>query len=330
MTLGIGPGDEVICPSFTFFATAGCVARLGAVPVFVDVCPDCFNLVPAQVKSRLSPRTKAIIPVHLFGQSAEMDEITTLARENSLWVIEDAAQSIGAEFHGRKSGVIGDFGAFSFYPTKNLGALGDAGLLVTRNPDHAARARILRNHGMDPKYHYRWIGANFRMDALQAGFLRLKLSKLEDYNRRRAGNAAFYQRRLSEIPGVVQARKLCCQASSRSSDAGGSSPAPKLVLPVETAGRRHVWNQFTLRLPGAGRRDRLKEFLHTRHIGSEIYYPVPLHAQECFRSLSPPRDQFPNSDMLSREVLSIPVHPELTRDELEEVAAAIRDGIDLF
>ncbi len=325
MSLGVGPGDEVICPSFTFFATAGCVSRLGATPVFADVCPVCCNINPRLLEAKLTPRTKGIIPVHLFGQSAAMEPIMKLARERSLWVIEDAAQSVGAEYGGRKVGLIGDFGAFSFYPTKNLGALGDAGLLVTRNDEQAARARVLRNHGMDPKYYYRWIGANFRMDALQAGFLSLKLGRLQDYNLRRAENASYYQRRLAGIPGAVMAATHCCGARVESTGPADWPKLDSLVIPSEAASGAHTWNQFTIRVPGNGRRDGLRAYLQSRRIGSEVYYPVPLHKQECFRGLPSKDAELPVSELLAREVLSLPVYPELTRGDLDEVVGAIGD-----
>jgi dTDP-4-amino-4,6-dideoxygalactose transaminase len=320
MSLGIGPGDEVLCPSFTFFATAGCVSRVGATPVFVDSCPVCFNMLASDAEAKVSPRTKAIIPVHLYGQSADMAGLAEIARRHSLKVIEDAAQSIGADFDGKKSGTLGDFGAYSFYPTKNLGALGDAGMLTTQDGELADRARVLRNHGMDPKYHYRLIGGNFRLDSLQAAFLRIKLRRLEGYNRQRAENAAFYQRRLAEVPGAIVADAAECPVHRDVAD-----PGAILVIPSESRGNRHIWNQFTLRVPGAGRRDALREFLRSRGVGSDIYYPLPLHLQECFLPLSRRGESLPVAERLSREVLSIPIFPELAESALEETVSAIRD-----
>jgi dTDP-4-amino-4,6-dideoxygalactose transaminase len=317
MSLGIGAGDEVICPSFTFFATAGCVSRLGAKPVFVDSCPVCFNLLASEIEAKISPRTKAIVPVHLFGQSADVSGVLEIARRFSLKVVEDAAQSLGAEIDGRKSGIQGEFGAYSFFPTKNLGALGDAGLLTTQDPELAARARILRNHGMDPKYFYRLIGGNFRLDSMQAAFLRVKLPRLESYNQRRRENAAYYQHRLAAIPGAVLAGSEECPAHRERDTAGA-----RLVVPTESRGNRHIWNQFTLRVPGGGRRDALREFLASKGVGSEVYYPLPLHLQECFLAVNG-GEILPVAERLSREVLSIPIYPELPAKCLDETASAI-------
>ena len=211
MAMEIGPGDEVLVPTFTFFATAGCVSRTGATPVFVDVCPICFNLDAADARAKITPRTRAIIPVHLFGQCADMDSINALAREHNLRVIEDAAQSMGARYRGRSCGTIGDAGVFSFFPSKNLGGFGDAGMLVTNDHEFAARARRLRNHGMEPKYFHHEIGGNFRIDALQAALLRVKLPHLPAYSAARAANAVFYRGALGALPGVVSADAADCR-----------------------------------------------------------------------------------------------------------------------
>jgi dTDP-4-amino-4,6-dideoxygalactose transaminase len=297
MALGIGPGDEVLCPSFTFFATAGCVARVGAKPVFVDSCGTSFNIDVADASRRVTARTKAIMPVHLFGQTADMDAVRKLATAHGLRVIEDAAQALGASFNGRPAGSMSDFATFSFFPTKNLGALGDAGLLVTSNDELAERARVLRNHGAEKQYFHKLVGGNFRLDALQAAFLKVKLPHLAGYTARRRENAAFYNKALS--------------ATRR-------SRADEDIRPAELPGNYHIWNQYTLRVDG---RDQLRRHLAERGIASAIYYPVPLHRQECFTSAGP----LPVAEQLSQECLSLPIYPELTSEQLEWVAAAVRE-----
>ncbi len=296
MALEIGPGDEVICPAFTFFATAGCIARVGAKPVFADSRADCFNIDAERIESLITPRTKAIIPVHLFGQPADMDPVLEIARRHGLAVIEDAAQSFGAEYRGRPAGSMGDFGVVSFFPTKNLGALGDAGLLVTNDPALAAKAVRMRNHGEHARYHHSAVGGNFRLDALQAAFLAVKLPHLAEYTAQRQRNACEYQRALS---GCTAFR-----------------------LPVAHPDRSHIFNQYTIRVPG--RRDDLHVFLTERGIASAIYYPVPLHRQECFQHLGPYPD-LPVAETLAREVLSLPVFPELTAEERGAVIAALQE-----
>lgn len=303
MAMGIGPGDEVICPSFTFFATAGCVTRIGAKPVFCDVRADTFNLDVADVARRITPRTKAIMPVHLYGQAADMAALNELARQHGLKVIEDACQAVGATQGGRHVGSLGDFGAFSFFPTKNLGAFGDAGLLTTNDDALAERATLLRNHGAHPKYYHSLVGGNFRLDAVQAALLAVKLPHLENYSQRRAANAARYTEHFAPLAGV----------------------GTQVILPSAQPGNGHTWNQYTLRLPGAGRRDALREWLAARQIGAEIYYPVPLHAQACFASLGQTDADLPVSARLAGEVLSIPIFPELTRTQQDEVIAAVRE-----
>lgn len=294
MTLGIGPGDEVVCPSFTFFATAGCVARTGATPVFCDVSPVDFNATAADMQSRITPRTKALMPVHLFGRPAEMDAIMGVAARHNLPVIEDAAQALGARYMGRAAGAIGTFGAFSFFPSKNLGGFGEGGLLVTNDDALAEKARLLRGHGAKARYFHELVGGNFRIDALRAALLRVKLPHLAEYSAQRQANARYYSENLTGIPG--------------------------LVLPLAIPGRDHIWNQYTLRVLD-GRRDALRKVLAESGIGSEVYYPLPLHLQKCFA-----RDTtavLPNSEILSGEVLSIPIFPELTRAQLDTVIDAI-------
>ncbi|MEM0897772.1 MAG: DegT/DnrJ/EryC1/StrS family aminotransferase [Verrucomicrobiota bacterium] len=303
MALGIGPGDEVICPSFTFFATASCVSRLGATPVFADVELESFNLDPAAVEAKLSERTKAVIPVHLFGQTADLNPVLKLSESHGLHVIEDAAQAFGAEHEGRKCGTLGDFGTYSFFPTKNLGGLGDGGMLVTNDPELAATARLLRNHGMNPKYYYPSIGGNFRMDELHAAMLRVKLGHIEAWEKARAKNAESYRRDFAD------------------------ENETSIIPPMDCGRGKHVWNQFTLRIPD-GRRDALKAHLFEEGISSEIYYPLPLHRQQCFAELGAfALEGNPRSETLGAEVLSIPVFPELTKGQRESVVAAIRSFV---
>ncbi len=311
MALGIGEGDEVLLPAFTFFATAGSVARLGATPVWVDVDPHHFNIDLADAARKVSPRTRAIMPVHLFGQSLDLDALQAFAVAHQLRVVEDAAQSMGARWKGRATMSVGDLGATSFFPSKNLGGMGDSGLVTTQDDALAERARILRVHGMQPKYYHREVGANFRMDPLQAALLHLKLPHLPEYNCARAGNAHFYQGALKGVAGIAENR-------------AGADRAAKILLPVDFSGQG-IWNQFTLRVTG-GRRDALKAFLTERKIGCEIYYPIPLHRQECFvdqkyRGF----DSVPVSERLAGEVLSIPIFPELTGEQRQWVADSLAD-----
>jgi dTDP-4-amino-4,6-dideoxygalactose transaminase len=305
LALGIGPGDEVLCPTFTFFATAGCIARVGAVPVFVDADAVTFNLDVADAAQKISARTKAIIPVHLFGQCADMDAVMELARKHGLAVIEDAAQSLGAKYKSRSAGTIGTFGVYSFFPSKNLGALGDAGMLVCNDDDLAEKARLLRAHGAKPKYYHKLVGGNFRLDSLQAAFLRVKLPYYRHYTARRRANAAFYTEKLTKIAGVILA-----------TDA--PKAGTKMVLPVARPECDHIWNQYTVRVLGIGRRDVLRQNLAERGIGHEIYYPVPMHKQECFSYLGA-QNSCPSATRLAEEVLSIPIFPELQEKQLQSV-----------
>ena len=311
MALGLGEGDEVLLPSFTFFATAGSVARLGATPVWVDVDPHHFNLDLADAARKVGPRTRAIMPVHLFGQSGDLDALQAFAAAHQLRVIEDAAQSMGARWKGRATMSSGDFGATSFFPSKNLGGMGDSGLVTTQDDALAERARILRVHGMQPKYYHREVGANFRMDPLQAALLHLKLPHLPSYNCARAGNAIFYHTALKGVAGIAENRP-------------GADRGARILLPVDFSGQG-IWNQFTLRVPH-GRRDALKAFLTARKIGCEIYYPIPLHRQECFADRKYRGfDSVPVAEQLSAEVLSIPIFPELTGEQRQWVADSLAD-----
>lgn len=309
MALNIGPGDEVLCPVFTFFATAGCVARVGATPVWVDISLDDYNIDLKDAASKISSKTKAILPVHLFGQSVDMDGVLALAKKHNLHVIEDAAQSIGATYKGKATGTFGDFGCFSFFPTKNLGALGDAGLLVTNDDALAEYARMLRVHGSAKRYYHQFVGGNFRIDALQAALLNEKLPHLNDYTAKRRVNANFYLEQLSKIEGVGLPNK----------------EPTKIVLPATHSNNAHIWHQFTLRVLGQGKRDALRQFLADKGIGSEVYYPLPLDKQECFKTNSRGAETIKFAHLCAAEVLSLPIYPELTQEQLAYVVATIRE-----
>lgn len=312
MATGIGPGDEVLCPAFTFFATAGCIARTGATPVFCDVLADSFNIDLTDAAARLTPRTKAIVPVHLFGQMSDMDALATFAASHHLTIIEDAAQSIGATWKNQACGTFGQFGCFSFFPSKNLGGFGDGGLVTTHDPDLTEQLRRIRNHGMHPKYYHSTVGANFRLDAFQCALLRVKLRHLPAYAAARAHNASDYLQRLASLPHTA--------------NAASATPQTRLILPTHLPHRGHAWNQFTLRLPAPGARNAFQAHLNAHGIGCEIYYPVALHQQECFQHLPPhARQPCPTAEQLTREVISIPIYPELSpaqRDEVVDTIAA--------
>jgi dTDP-4-amino-4,6-dideoxygalactose transaminase len=301
MAYDIGPGDEVIVPSFTFFATASAVTRLGALPVFADIEPRSFNMDPVAVEARLSPATKAILPVHLFGQCADMDALNALGREAGVPVIEDAAQAIGAEWAGHRAGSIGQIGCFSFYPTKNLGGAGDGGMITTNDEALADRLRLLRGHGMRPRYYHHVIGINSRLDSFQAAVLNVKLSHLERYTQERQTNAARYGRLFAEA-GLDHL----------------------LVLPTAETNRRHVWNQYVVRVP-SGKRDALREALGASKIGTEIYYPLGLHEQKCFAHLGYKKGDLPETERAAEEVLALPIFPELTADEQRTVVGRIAE-----
>lgn len=293
MALGIGPGDEVITTTFTFFATAGCIARTGARPVFVDIDPRSFNMDPALVEKAITPRTKAIIPVHLFGQMCDMDPIMETAQRHGLPVIEDGAQAISATYKGRKAGSIGSMGCFSFYPSKNLGGAGDGGMIVTNDPDLNERLLIMRSHGSKPKYYHKFVGGNFRLDPLQAAILLVKLPHLGDWSEARRRNAEHYNRIFS----------------------GSAVKTPWISPDAET-----IYNQYVIRTP---RRDELMNYLKQAQIGTDIYYPVPLHQQECFRDLGYKQGDFPAAEKAAGEVLALPVYPELAAGQIEYVGATV-------
>ncbi len=301
MVLGIGAGDEVVTSTYSFFATAGCVARVGATPVLVDIDPVTCNLDPAAVRAALTPRTRAIIPVHLYGLCADMDPIMDAAREHGVAVIEDAAQAIGATYKTRQAGSIGTIGCFSFFPSKNLGAFGDGGLATTNDAALAHEIRLVRNHGAEPKYFHKRIGANFRLDAVQAAVLRVKRPHLTQWTEMRRANAARYGA-LFAAAGLVG----------------------RIALPVEPPDRRHIFNQYVIRVPD---RDRVRAFLTERGIGTEIYYPVPFHLQECFAGLGHARGDFPHAEAAADSTLALPIYGELTADQQAAVVGALGDAL---
>ncbi len=311
MTLGIGRGDEVIVPTYTFFATAGAVARTGATPVFADVDPRSFNCTADAIASRITGRTKAIVVVHLFGQCADMDPILALATNRGVPVVEDAAQAIGARHRGRNAGAMGAFGCFSFFPSKNLGAMGDAGLVTTNDAALAHRARISRVHGASPKYHHHLVGGNFRLDALQAALLRVKLPHLEEATERRRANAELYQR--------------CFAALEFAAPNDGDLHGNAVLLWPTCLQERHVYNQYVVRVARAGARDRLRAFLDERGIGTEVYYPIPMHLQACFSELGHRKGDFPDAETLADESLALPIFPELQADEIRRIVGHIAE-----
>jgi len=297
MALGIGPGDEVVTSTYSFFATAGCISRLGATPVLVDVDPLTCNLDPDAVRAAITPRTRAIMPVHLYGLCADMDPILACAAESGVAVVEDACQAIGATYRGRQAGSMGTVGCFSFFPSKNLGAFGDGGLVTTNDAALAREIRLLRNHGAEPKYFHKRIGGNFRLDALQAAVLRVKLPHLAGWTDRRRDNAARY--------GALF---------------GSAGLAGRVALPVEPAGRRHIFNQYIVRVPD---RDRVRALLAEDGIGTEIYYPVPFHLQECFAPLGHARGDFPEAEAAADSTLALPIYAELSAGQQASVVSAL-------
>ncbi len=296
MALGIGPGDEVITSTYSFFATAGCITRLGARPVLVDIDPVTYNIDPEGVARALTPRTRAILPVHLYGHCADMDALLPIATQAGVPVIEDACQSIGATWRGRQAGAMGVAGCFSFFPSKNLGAFGDGGLVTTQDPAFAAEIRLLRGHGAERRYYHDRVGGNFRLDELQAVILRVKAPHLSEWTAARRRNADRYL-------ALFQAHGLS-----------------QVVLPVELAGAFHIYNQFVIRLP---QRDAVKDHLQAQGIGCEVYYPVPFHLQQCFQDLGYKPGAFPESERAADESLALPIYGELTEAQLLHVVSAI-------
>ena len=300
MAEGIGRGDEVITSPFTFFATVGAIVRVGATPVFADIDPVTFNIDPAEVERKITSRTKAIIPVHLFGQAADMDPIMELAKKHDLVVIEDACQAIGAEYKGRRVGSIGTYGAFSFFPSKNLGCFGDGGAVSCNDPERVKKLKIFRNHGQSSTYFHEYVGGNFRIDALQAAILSIKLKHLDSWSEARQRNAADYRERFA---------------------AAGLSAMVK--LPQEAAYPvRHIYNQFCIRVPG-GKRDALKQFLSEHEIGCAVYYPLSLHLQPCFKSLGGKVGDYPVSEEITQEIMALPIYGETTSEQRQYVVDTI-------
>lgn len=310
MAEGIGPGDEVITTPYTFFATAGAIARVGARPVFVDIDPVTFNIDPARIAQVVTDHTRAIIPVHLFGQMADMDPIMNLVHalnqkpktkdQKAIIVIEDAAQAIGAEYKGRRAGSIGQYGTFSFFPSKNLGGAGDGGLVVCQDADRAERLRILRNHGSKPKYFHKVIGGNFRLDTVQAAVVLAKFRHLDAWTEARQRNAELYHTLFQE---------------------SGLTESGAVILPARTTGR-HIYNQFVIRVQ---KRDTLKAYLAEKGIGTEVYYPLPLHLQECFASLGHGNGDFPHAEQAATESLALPIDPVLPSDAIKYVCECIEN-----
>lgn len=298
MAYGVGQGDEVITSPFTFVATIGAIVRLGAKPVFVDIDPVSFNMHPLQLEKAITPRTRAIIPVHLFGLSADMDRIEEVGKAHKLPVVEDAAQAIGAQYKNKQVGTFGEVGCFSFFPSKNLGAAGDGGLMTTNDPELADRLRVLRGHGSRSRYYYDIIGTNSRLDSIQAAILRVKLKYLDEWAEGRRRNADTYRQLFAEYR------------------------LDQITLPTAPVHCVHVYNQYTIRTP---HRDELKAHLASVGIPSEIYYPLPLHLQKAFAYLGYKMGDFPNSEDAGKEVLSLPIYPELTQAQLRATVSAIAD-----
>lgn len=299
MAAGVGPGDEVITTPFTFYATVGSIARTGARPVFVDIDPVTYNMDPAQLEHKISPKTRAIMPIHLYGQCADMDPVLETARKRGLVVIEDAAQAIGSVYKNHKAGSMGDYGCFSFFPTKNLGGFGDAGMVTTSSEEHFEKLKILRVHGSKVKYYHSVVGGNFRLDTLQAATILAKLKYLESWTQKRRENAQRYNH-LFEKYGLLDF----------------------ISLPREMF-HRHVYNQYVIRVKN--KRDDLKKYLLEKKVATEIYYPHPLHLQECFVSLGYRRGDFPESEIAAGEALALPIYPELAPEQQEYVVHSIRD-----
>jgi dTDP-4-amino-4,6-dideoxygalactose transaminase len=305
MAIGVGTGDEVITTPFSFFATAGAIVRLGAKPVFVDIDPQTYNIDPSHIGRAITSKTKAIIPVHLYGQCADMAPILDLAQRHNVKVIEDAAQAIGAEYRdGRRAGTMGTVGCLSFFPSKNLGALGDGGMIVTNDQELAERMKILRVHGGKPKYYHKMIGGNFRLDTIQAAVLNVKLNYLDEWTRRRQENARRYETLFQESRMVLE----------------GKVQLPRPVYRDSGAKHYHIYNQFVLRVE---KRAELMAHLKGKGIGTEIYYPIPFHLQECFKYLGRKEGDFKESERAANETMAIPIYPELSAAQQTEVVEAI-------
>ena len=296
--IGVKPGDEVITTAFSFFATAGVIANVGATPVFVDIDPMTFNIDASRIEPRITDKTRAIVPVHLYGQCAEMDAIMTLAARHNLCVIEDSAQSLGARRNGRPACALGHAAALSFYPTKNLGGAGDGGMVITRNQEIRDHVRLLRAHGSDSTYYHSIVGTNSRLDAVQAAVLLVKLKYLDAWNEQRRENAAYYDQRFAEIPEVV--------------------------TPKEAPGNYHVYHQYVIRIP---QRETARHLFAKKGVGCAVFYPVPLHCQQCFSHLGYQESDCPEAARASLEVLALPIYPELTHEQQDEVVVAVKEHL---
>jgi dTDP-4-amino-4,6-dideoxygalactose transaminase len=296
MTLGVGPGDEVITTPYTFFSTAGCIWRTGAKPVFVDIELDTFNIDASKIEAAVTGKTKAILPVHLFGQTTDMDPIMAIAKKHKLFVIEDAAQAVGATYKGRKAGSIGTVGCFSFFPSKNLGGLGDGGMIVTQDAALGEKLATCRNHGSKPKYYHKFVGGNFRLDTIQAAGLLVKLPHLEAWSAKRRTNAGRYDELFRGFAAVTP--------------------------PVIRKDNVSIFNQYVIRVP---RRNELQAFLKEAGIGTEVYYPLSMHEQECFKSLGYAKGDFPVSEKAAAESLALPIYAELTDEQMQHVAGKVKE-----
>lgn len=318
MAIGIEPDDEVILPTYSFFATAGVVARLNAKPVFVDSDPVTFNIDPAKIEEKITQKTKAIIPVHLYGQSADMQPIMEIAEKHDLYVIEDGAQAISSQYKdGKAAGTIGHIGCFSFFPSKNLGCFGDGGLVTTNDEDLAYKLKIMRVHGGDPKYVHKVIGGNFRIDALQAAVLKVKLPHLNDWSEERRKNAELYTSLFIE-------KGLAEEEGSVEFDDNNSLLLPKAVYKSGKLQNHHIYNQYVVRVK---QRDELKDFLNENSIGCEIYYPIPFHQQECFSYLNHSKGDFPVAEDCAEHSLALPIYPELSDEQIHYVVDTIEKFI---
>ncbi len=316
MAIGIQPGDEVIVPTFSFFATAGVVSRLNATPVFVDINPVTFNIDPKEFEKEITVKTKAVIPVHLYGQSCEMDEIIKIAKKNGLKVIEDGAQAIGVQYKdGRHVGTIGDIGCFSFFPSKNLGGYGDGGLVISNDDKLAERLKILRVHGGEPKYYHKIIGGNFRLDAIQAAVLKVKLPFLDGWSQKRRENAEDYNKSFIAAGLAEETGKIYFNEKNK-------VLLPKAIYKSDTIKNFHIYNQYIIRIE---KRDELRQFLAKNEISTEIYYPVPFHMQECFANLGYKRGDFPLSEMSADTSIALPIYPELSKNQIEFVVKTIKE-----
>src|SRR5262249_37488988 len=295
--LNIGPGDEVITCTYSFFASAGVIANVGARPVFVDIDPRTYNMDPHRLDAAITPRTKAVIAVHLYGQCCDITAIRDICKKRQVWLIEDAAQAIGAEWEGKRAGSIGDFGCFSFFPSKNLGGAGDGGMVVARDKELGDKVRLLREHGAKPKYYHQVVGTNSRLDALQAAILRVKLHHLDKSSEARARNAHLYSQLLEGSP---------------------------LGRPLARPRAPHIYNQYVVRVP---ERDKVKQHLVDRGIGTEVYYPVALHLQQCFAGLGGKAGDLPHAEAAARETLALPIYPELSEEQIRYVATTLREFV---